>query len=190
MFRVLSRRGRIGISDVVAEDHLSVEARAERGSYVGRIAGALSRQEYLDALSSADFTNPTVRFTHQTADGMHSATIQATKPERSARSTASRPLTSKCLWPAPARQAWRRDGPPTGRAELHDGRRWRPAGGSWPRYYDRLTLGRSGPSPRASSLNTLLFAAAFDHTHLQATYPRRTPKVNERHETYPQRLAT
>jgi hypothetical protein len=39
---------------------------------------------------------------------------------------------------------------------------------------------------RASSLNTLLFAAAFNHTHLQATYPRRTPKVNERHETYPQ----
>jgi arsenite methyltransferase len=89
MFRVLSRGGRIGISDVVAEDHLSVEARAERGSYVGRIAGALSRQEYLDALSSADFTNPTLRFTHQTADGMHSAIIQATEPERSARSTAS-----------------------------------------------------------------------------------------------------
>ncbi len=33
MFRVLSPAGRIGISDVVAEDHLSVEARAGRGSY-------------------------------------------------------------------------------------------------------------------------------------------------------------
>ena len=83
--RVLSPGGRVGISDVVAEDHLSVEARAERGAYVGCIAGALSRQEYLDGLTSAGFINPTVRFTHQTADGMHSAIIQATKPERSAR---------------------------------------------------------------------------------------------------------
>ena len=66
---------------VVAEDELSVEARAERGSYVGCIAGALSRQEYLDGLTAAGFTNATVRFTHQAAEGMHSAIIQATKPE-------------------------------------------------------------------------------------------------------------
>ena len=85
MFRVLSRGGRIGISDVVAEDHLSAEARAEQGSYVGCIAGALSRQEYLDGLIAAGFTNATVRFTKQVADGMHSAIIQATKPETSAR---------------------------------------------------------------------------------------------------------
>jgi SAM-dependent methyltransferase len=84
MFRVLSPGGRIGISDVVAEDDLSLEARAERGSYVGCIAGALSRQEYLDGLTSAGFSNATVRFTHQAADGMHSAIIQASKPETSA----------------------------------------------------------------------------------------------------------
>ena len=80
MFRVLSPGGRIGISDVVAEDHLSAQARAKRGSYIGCIAGALSRQEYLDGLTAAGFTNPTVRFTHQAADGMHSAIIQAVKP--------------------------------------------------------------------------------------------------------------
>jgi ubiquinone/menaquinone biosynthesis C-methylase UbiE len=85
MFRVLSRGGRIGISDVVAEDHLSAEARAEQGSYVGCIAGALSRQEYLDGLTSAGFTNATVRFTQQVAEGMHSAIIQATKLDTSAR---------------------------------------------------------------------------------------------------------
>jgi arsenite methyltransferase len=84
MLRVLSPGGRIGISDVVAEDHLSVQARAERGSFVGCIAGALSRQEYLDALTSAGFSNATVRFTHQVADGMHSTIIQATKPSESA----------------------------------------------------------------------------------------------------------
>jgi arsenite methyltransferase len=84
MLRVLSPGGRIGISDVVAEDHLSVQARAERGSFVGCIAGALSRQEYLDGLTSAGFSNATVRFTHQVADGMHSAIIQATKLSESA----------------------------------------------------------------------------------------------------------
>ena len=44
--RVLRPGGRIGISDVVAEDRLSPEERAERGSYVGCIAGALSKGEY------------------------------------------------------------------------------------------------------------------------------------------------
>ena len=43
MFRVLVPGGRIGISDVVAEDHLTPADRAAAGSYVGCIAGALSR---------------------------------------------------------------------------------------------------------------------------------------------------
>ena len=81
MFRVLAPGGRIGISDVVAEDHLAPAERAERGSYVGCIAGALSRTEYLDGLRAAGFVDATVRFTHQAADGMHSAIIQARKPD-------------------------------------------------------------------------------------------------------------
>jgi SAM-dependent methyltransferase len=50
MFRVPVPGGRIGISDVVAEDHLTPADRAAAGSYVGCIAGALSRAEYLDGL--------------------------------------------------------------------------------------------------------------------------------------------
>lgn len=80
MFRVLTPGGRIGVSDVVAEDHLSPEQRAERGSYVGCIAGALSRSEYLNGLAAVGFTDATVEFTHEAADGMHSAIIRATKP--------------------------------------------------------------------------------------------------------------
>jgi arsenite methyltransferase len=80
MYRVLVPGGRIGISDVVAQDHLTPVERAERGSYVGCIAGALSRGEYLAYLVAAGFTDASVRFTQQAADGMHSAIIQATKP--------------------------------------------------------------------------------------------------------------
>ncbi|MDR0432070.1 MAG: arsenite methyltransferase [Bifidobacteriaceae bacterium] len=80
MFRVLIPGGRIGISDVVAEDHLTPSQRAERGSYVGCLAGALSKREYLDGLAAAGFTGASVEFTHQTANGMHAATIRATKP--------------------------------------------------------------------------------------------------------------
>jgi arsenite methyltransferase len=80
MFRVLTPGGRIGISDVVAEDDLTPAERAARGSYVGCIAGALSRTEYLEGLAAAGFDDISVRFTHQAADGMHSAIVQATKP--------------------------------------------------------------------------------------------------------------
>jgi SAM-dependent methyltransferase len=79
-FRVLAPGGRLGISDVVAEDHLTPAARAEAGSYVGCIAGALSRAEYLDGLATAGFTDAEVTFTHQAAPDMHSAIIRATKP--------------------------------------------------------------------------------------------------------------
>jgi SAM-dependent methyltransferase len=83
MFRVLVPGGRIGISDVVAEDHLSSADRAAAGSYVGCIAGALSRAEYLDGLSAAGFAGASVTFTHQAAPGMHAAIIRAVKPGRS-----------------------------------------------------------------------------------------------------------
>jgi SAM-dependent methyltransferase len=80
MYRVLSPGGRIGVSDVVAEDTLSPAQRAERGSYVGCIAGALSCREYLDGLAAAGFTDASVTFTHEAAPGMHAAIIRAVKP--------------------------------------------------------------------------------------------------------------
>jgi arsenite methyltransferase len=83
MFRVLAPGGRIGISDIVAEDHLTVEERAERGTYVGCIAGALSRAEYLDGLAAAGFVDVSVEFSYEAAPDMHGAVIRATRPAAS-----------------------------------------------------------------------------------------------------------
>jgi arsenite methyltransferase len=80
MFRVLVPGGRIGISDVVAEDQLSPADRAERGSYVGCIAGALSRDEYLQGLAAVGFVEPEVTFTQEPVPGIHSAIVRAVKP--------------------------------------------------------------------------------------------------------------
>jgi SAM-dependent methyltransferase len=77
--RVLVPGGRIGISDVVAEDGLSAAERAERGSFVGCIAGALSKGEYEAGLEAAGFERISVEFTHQVADGMHGAIVKAVK---------------------------------------------------------------------------------------------------------------
>jgi arsenite methyltransferase len=84
-FRVLRPGGRIGISDVVAEDQLSPAERATRGSYVGCIAGALAKGEYEHGLREAGFDNVSVEFTHEVADGMHGAIVKAMKPKGGAR---------------------------------------------------------------------------------------------------------
>ena len=80
IFRVLRPGGRVGISDVVAEDRLTPDDRAERGSYVGCIAGALSKTEYEKGLAEAGFGEVSVTFTNRVADGMHNAIVKATKP--------------------------------------------------------------------------------------------------------------
>jgi SAM-dependent methyltransferase len=95
MFRVLASAGRIGISDVVAEDHLTLDQRSERGTYVGCIAGALSRTEYLDGLAAVGFTDAEVVFTHEVAPGMHGAIIRAGKP-----------AGSQCCPPADQAACW------------------------------------------------------------------------------------
>ncbi len=80
--RVLVPGGRLSVSDIVAEDGLGAEVRAQRGSYVGCVAGALSRSEYLEALARVGLVDGSVRFTHEVVPGMHAAIVQATKPPR------------------------------------------------------------------------------------------------------------
>ena len=75
--RVLKPGGRIGISDVVAEDGSHRRDAPERGSYVGCIAGALSKAEYEAGLEAAGFEQISVEFTHEVADGMNGAIVKA-----------------------------------------------------------------------------------------------------------------
>jgi SAM-dependent methyltransferase len=91
-FRVLRPGGRLGVSDIVAEDHLTPEQRAERGSYVGCIAGALSQTEFETQLAEAGFSEVSVTFTHPVGDGIHSAIIKATRP---AEATAAMPAGAR-----------------------------------------------------------------------------------------------
>ena len=78
--RVLRPGGRLGIADIVAEDHLTPEQRAARGSYAGCIAGALSIREFREGLEAVGLTDISIRPTHAVTDGMVSAIVRAVKP--------------------------------------------------------------------------------------------------------------
>jgi arsenite methyltransferase len=78
--RILRAGGRVGVTDVVASDALAPEERAERGSYVGCIAGALSFEEYETGLRKAGFIDISISPTHPVAEEMFSAIVKATRP--------------------------------------------------------------------------------------------------------------
>ncbi len=80
MHRVLRSGGRVGVSDVVTDDHLTDDEIVERGSHVGCVAGALRITEYRHGLEAAGFTDVEVVTTHSVGDGVHGAIIRARKP--------------------------------------------------------------------------------------------------------------
>ncbi|HEX7613244.1 MAG TPA: arsenite methyltransferase [Candidatus Limnocylindrales bacterium] len=77
--RVLRPGGRIGITDIVADDALTAEQRAERGSLAGCIAGALSFSEFRSGLEAVSLEDVSLTVTHQVADRMYGVIVKARK---------------------------------------------------------------------------------------------------------------
>jgi len=87
--RVLRPGGRIGITDIVADDALTAEQRAERGSLAGCIAGALSFSEFRSGLEDAGLEDVSLTVTHQVADRMYSVIVKARKSPDTGDATAT-----------------------------------------------------------------------------------------------------
>ena len=78
--RVLRPGGRVGVSDVVADDSLSPADAGRAGSLVGCIAGALSFSEFRAGLAAVGLVDVDIVPTHAVAEGLHAAIVQARKP--------------------------------------------------------------------------------------------------------------
>jgi arsenite methyltransferase len=77
--RVLRPGGRIGITDIVADDSLTAEERAARGTYTGCIAGALTFSEFREGLEAVGLEDVTLTVSHEAADRMYSVIVKARK---------------------------------------------------------------------------------------------------------------
>jgi ubiquinone/menaquinone biosynthesis C-methylase UbiE len=83
-FRVLKPGGRLGISDVTAEEGTDPAQLTRAEQEVGCVAGTLSQRDYEKLLAAAGFIEISISNTHRAGAGLNSAIIRATKP-RSAR---------------------------------------------------------------------------------------------------------
>ena len=89
----------IGISDVVAEDHLT-QPSAPSAARTSVASLARSRGRVPHGSGAAGFADASVRFTHQ-SDGMHSAIIQAqsrvTATSKETMIMSTKPLSCRCV---------------------------------------------------------------------------------------------
>jgi arsenite methyltransferase len=78
--RVLKPGGRFAVSDVIADEDMDDATRADMAEWTGCIAGALTRQEFEQALSAAGLEDIEIKETHRVHDKAASAIIRARKP--------------------------------------------------------------------------------------------------------------
>ncbi len=79
-FRVLRPGGRLGVSDVIADDDADPSQRAAAEQRTGCGAGTVTAGEYRRQLLAAGFTQITITPTSDGGGGVHSAIIQAARP--------------------------------------------------------------------------------------------------------------
>jgi SAM-dependent methyltransferase len=79
-FRVLRPGGRLGVSDVIADDGLDPVQRAEAEQRTGCTTGTLTAAEYRALLLASGFTSIQITAAADAEPGLRSAIIQATRP--------------------------------------------------------------------------------------------------------------
>jgi ubiquinone/menaquinone biosynthesis C-methylase UbiE len=84
-FRVLRPGGRLGVSDIIADDGLDPVQRATAEHAIGCACGTLTATEYEQLLADTGFTAITVTVTHDAGGGLYSAIIKAARPLASTR---------------------------------------------------------------------------------------------------------
>jgi SAM-dependent methyltransferase len=80
IFRVLRPGGRLGVSDMIAEDGIDPDRRAAAEHQAGCTTGTITAAAYRDLLEARGFTGIRVTVTNDTGMGVQSAIIQAERP--------------------------------------------------------------------------------------------------------------
>jgi len=78
--RVLRPGGRFAVSDIIADPEMDEATRRDLAQWTGCIAGALTRQEFEEALTGAGLTDIEIRETHRVHEQAASAIVRASKP--------------------------------------------------------------------------------------------------------------
>jgi SAM-dependent methyltransferase len=78
--RVLRPGGRFAVSDVIADPDMDDATRADMAAWTGCIAGALTHEEFEEALKSAGLLDVEIRPTHRVHEHAASAIVRARKP--------------------------------------------------------------------------------------------------------------
>jgi arsenite methyltransferase len=77
---VLRPGGRFAVSDVIADPDMDEQTRADMAQWTGCIAGALTRDEFEQALTNAGLVDVEIRETHRVHEHAASAIVRARKP--------------------------------------------------------------------------------------------------------------